>query len=255
MNCAGKSKLKTTFGKICNKYEKYRPTYPIQLYKDIVTISKTKKTSIILDIGCGSGKGCAYFAQKGHSLTCLEPNQELLSIAKKKLNSKSTSFVNSTFEDADFKDKKFSLILSAQAFHWVDFNVGERKVYDLLKPNGYFAFFWNIIDFNYSNELKKIEKLNRKYCKKFKNGKRAMLTIKKLKNSKLFVDVKKRKYTHFVNYEKNDFVELQKTFSWIVSLPKDLKENFCNELKTIIKKKVKVKYNTFLVIGKKNRSL
>lgn len=248
-----KSKLRKSFSRTSEKYEKYRPTYPDQVFEDIIQISRLTKSSNILDVGCGSGKGCAYFSKKGYTLSCLDPSQELLAIAKKKLGTKNMEFINSDFEAAEFGDKKFSLIISASAFHWIKFNVGEKKVYNLLKPNGYFAFFWNRTDLNYTDTFKKIKTLSKKYYKTFKHGKRSNAVIKKLKNSKYFINVEERRYTYYDSYNKMDFVEWLKTISWVITLQKNVKNKLIKELQVIVPEKITVKHDVILIIGKKKQ--
>jgi SAM-dependent methyltransferase len=49
-----------------------------------------------------------------------------------------------SFEDWPLASGRFDLLISAQAFHWVDPAVGLAKAAAALKPNGHIALFWNI---------------------------------------------------------------------------------------------------------------
>ncbi|GAB1155374.1 hypothetical protein YWY31_13990 [Paenibacillus illinoisensis] len=47
---------KETFNSIANEYEKYRPTYPNEMYNDIFDYSNLDREDKILEIGCGTGQ-------------------------------------------------------------------------------------------------------------------------------------------------------------------------------------------------------
>ena len=48
-----------------------------------------------------------------------------------------------TFEDWDAAGRTFGLLISGQAWHWVDPSVGPAKAAQVLEPGGRFAAFWN----------------------------------------------------------------------------------------------------------------
>jgi SAM-dependent methyltransferase len=50
----------------------------------------------------------------------------------------------STFEEWDAASRMFDLVISGQAWHWVDPVLGPRKAADLLRPGARFAAFWNL---------------------------------------------------------------------------------------------------------------
>ena len=243
-----------SFGKIAENYDKYRPTYPKKMYKDILKMSNINKSDRILDIGTGTGKGCKFFSGRNYRLICIEPDKRLIEISKKNLNLENIEFINSIFEEANLSDQNFSLIISAQAFHWINLERGIKKLSALLDKKGYFAFFWNIPDFNFSNSTKKVDELINEYSgENFASFTNKIDSIKaKLEESSYFSNVEKRKYSYFVEYSKNEYIELFKTFSSIFSLPKKSKKEFLSKLSDIVPKKIRSRYYCYLISGKKN---
>ena len=60
-----------------------------------------------------------------------------------KYKSENVNTYKAYFED--FKsNKKYDLIFSARAFHWVDATVGYPKVWDMLNDSGVLAVFWHM---------------------------------------------------------------------------------------------------------------
>ncbi len=251
-----KEKRGRSFGKISEKYDRYRPVYPKKVMEDIIKIAGLENSDSILDIGSGTGKGCWYFAERGYSLTCIEPDKKLISTAKKKHNFKNTKFINTSFENSDLKNKKFPLITSAQAFHWVDFDTGVKKIYNHLTSDGVFAFFWNITDFDSSKILKKVSSIISRYYGKEPPKKPEFYEIyDKLKKSQYFKNVRRKKYISYTNYTKKEFLEMLKTFSLVISLSENSRKKLFEDLDVTLSgraKKVKIKTETLLVVGKKN---
>lgn len=56
-------------------------------------------------------------------------------------NDSYTTYKNLSIEDSDFKDDQFDLVLSSQAFHYVEsFELICEKVFRYIKPGGSFVF-------------------------------------------------------------------------------------------------------------------
>jgi SAM-dependent methyltransferase len=51
-----------------------------------------------------------------------------------------------TFEEWDARGRAFDIVVSAQAWHWVDPVAGAAKAADVLRPRGRLALFWNAFD-------------------------------------------------------------------------------------------------------------
>lgn len=124
-------------------YDLYRPSYPGELIDLIVERTKLTPHSRILEIGAGSGKASELFLQRGYELLCIEPGVQLAELGRRKHQGDRVEFLVTRYEDWEQPRQHFDLIFSAQAFHWVPKPVGYEKSYDVLKPGGQLALFWN----------------------------------------------------------------------------------------------------------------
>ncbi|MDD8017225.1 MAG: class I SAM-dependent methyltransferase [Bacteroidota bacterium] len=139
---------------IFNNYAKY---YNL-LYKDkdyirevdyiasLIDKYSTIKGKSLLDIGCGTGTHAYNLSQKGYDVTGIDSSEEMIGIAKNKIN-KSCKF--QTADSTNFKlDKKFSIITSL--FHVMSYqttNYALEKTFtnvaSHLENDGIFIFdFW-----------------------------------------------------------------------------------------------------------------
>jgi ubiquinone/menaquinone biosynthesis C-methylase UbiE len=133
------------FDGVADLYDVYRPSYPPELIDSIITVSGIQPEERILEIGSGTGKATLLFAQRGLSILCLEPGQNLIEVATEKLKSyPQVSFERVRFEDWEASQGEFDMVISAQAFHWVPKEVRYAKAASVLKQQGHLALFWNM---------------------------------------------------------------------------------------------------------------
>ncbi len=136
--------LETTFNAVYSEYDKWRPTYIAELYRDIFTYKQIDRSSHILEIGIGTGQATLPFLERGCSLTAIELGDKLAKYVKQKFsNYKNFTVINSAFQDFECPPNSFDIIFSASAFHWIPEETGYTKVYEMLKSGGVFARFAN----------------------------------------------------------------------------------------------------------------
>lgn len=137
-------KLAKSFNKLANEYDKYRPEYPSALLDDILATTRLTAGCRVLEIGSGTGKATRLFAERGYALTCIEPANKLLAVAKRHFNRcPNISFIPTSFENAKLNPGTYDLIIAAQSFHWVDQSVRCKKCATALKEGGWIAVFWH----------------------------------------------------------------------------------------------------------------
>jgi SAM-dependent methyltransferase len=144
-----------TFNQIAQLYNAARPSYPLDLIEDVIKLAQLSEpdqttdqiTGQILEIGAGTGKATLPFAQRGYRIHCLEPGDQMAVVAAENLRAyPNVTFEITTFEDWPLQTSTYSLVMSAQAFHWVDPEIGYRKAAQALKPGGSLALIWNLAD-------------------------------------------------------------------------------------------------------------
>ena len=135
--------LKTTFNTVASLYDEVRPGYPDELVRDVLDLSGMDRSGKILEVGCGTGQASRLFAALGCELTCLDIGQDLIEVARARLNNyKNVRFVLCPFEDWN-SASKFDLVISATAFRWVNPRVRFIRARDALKARGSLAIFSN----------------------------------------------------------------------------------------------------------------
>jgi SAM-dependent methyltransferase len=125
------------FGEVADDYDRIRPGYPGSLVDDVLAAAGPGP---VLEVGAGTGKATVAFAARGVSLTCIEPDPRMAELLRRKLPG--VPIVVSTFEDWT-PDRAYGLLISGQAWHWVDASRGPGLAFRALAPGGLFAPFWN----------------------------------------------------------------------------------------------------------------
>jgi trans-aconitate methyltransferase len=135
--------LKQSFNSVASSYEKYRPHYPDQLYKDIIQYANLQPEDHLLEIGCGTGKATEGFIGQGYkNITCIEYGENLAKLTQDKFSENpNVKIVHSAFEDWR-SDDQYDLAFSGTAFHFISAEVGYPKTASFLKKDGVSAFFW-----------------------------------------------------------------------------------------------------------------
>jgi SAM-dependent methyltransferase len=128
------------FDAVAKEYDRSRPAYPGTLVDHACQVAEIGDGDAVLEIGCGTGQLTASLVARGLRVTALEPGGRLIAIAMEHLKHASgAEFVNARLEDARLPFGHYKAVFSASAIHWVDPDLGWRKIADLLAPGGTLA--------------------------------------------------------------------------------------------------------------------
>jgi SAM-dependent methyltransferase len=140
------SKLRDSFEESAEDYLRSRSEYPNEMIDDIIETAQLSPTSRVLDIGCGSGQATMEFVSRGYQVVAIDLAMSALNyLAERCTDSANVKFVHSTLEDFQ-TDCVFDLIISAQAFHWLDPNLASVRIKELLQSSGHVMLFWHMQD-------------------------------------------------------------------------------------------------------------
>jgi SAM-dependent methyltransferase len=124
-----------SFGQVAAQYDRFRPSYPSALVDDLLAGGARR----LLDLGCGTGKAGRLFAARGVDVLGVEIDPAMAELAR----SHGLTVEVAAFEEWDDAGRTFDLVISGQAWHWLDPDVAAPKVARLLTPGGELAVFWN----------------------------------------------------------------------------------------------------------------
>jgi SAM-dependent methyltransferase len=94
----------------------------------------------VLEIGCGTGQLTRSLLARGLRVTALEPGDQLIRVAEESLKGAGdVEFVHARLEDVQLARESYEAVFSASAIHWVDPDLGWRKIADALAPGGTLA--------------------------------------------------------------------------------------------------------------------
>jgi SAM-dependent methyltransferase len=127
-----------SFGAVAHLYDRARPSYPAELV-DLLLADGARR---VLDVGCGTGIAGALFAARGCAVTGVEIDPRMAAIAR----DKGLEVEVSGFVQWDDRGRRFELLISAQAWHWIDPRAGAIKAAAVLADGGRLACFWNLGD-------------------------------------------------------------------------------------------------------------
>ena len=136
--------LEGKFNEVPAAYDRWRPGYVQELYRDLWAYQPIGPDSRALEIGIGTGQATPPVLATGCTLTAVELGNQLAAYTAKKFQDyRRFAVYPMAFQQYDGPEQAFDLIYSASAFHWIPEEIGYPKVYRLLKPGGAFARFAN----------------------------------------------------------------------------------------------------------------
>jgi len=138
------SERRLAFGGVAELYDRARPSYPAALVDDVLEFAGAGPGDQAIEVGAGTGKATAMFAQRGLQIVAIEPSSEMAEIAGRNC----AAHQNVTIEQADFEHWRPAggaarLLFSAQAWHWVTPEVRYVRAREALVAGGGLAIFWN----------------------------------------------------------------------------------------------------------------
>jgi SAM-dependent methyltransferase len=133
--------LRRSFDSAAGRYDTARPSYPKELFDDLVDLARLQPGAQLLEIGCGTGRASRPMLERGYSVVCVELGPHLAERARRRLAGLPVEIHVAGFEDWEGEPGAFDLVYAATAWHWLDPAIRYRKAHRLLRPGGHLAFW------------------------------------------------------------------------------------------------------------------
>jgi SAM-dependent methyltransferase len=229
-----------SFDRVAEFYDTFRPTYPPELVDAVIALSGLPPAGKILEIGSGTGQASLLFAQRGYSVLCIEPGENLATVAARNLEAfPGVQFEISRFEDWQETVGAFDLALSAQAFHWVPKEIGYAKAARALKPHGHLALFWNMYPGFEGQLAADLDKIYREIAPGLgspfnANDEAIHQRVREIEESGCFGPVSVRCYPWTKRYTTNEYLGLLNTYSDHLRLPEETRKRLLLSIGKVI---------------------
>ena len=152
------------FSSRVNDYAKYRPGYPSDILKVLRSDCGLTETSLIADVGSGTGLLSEVFLNNGNRVFGIEPNELMRKQAESTFETASRfNSIEGRAESTSLSDESVDFIVAGQAFHWFDRAAARREFARILKPEGWVVLVWNARKLESTEFLRAYEKLLLKY--------------------------------------------------------------------------------------------
>lgn len=125
-----------SFGEAAEQYDRARPTYPAAVIGAVCEGADVRR---VLDVGCGTGIASQLFLDRGCEVVGVEPDARMAAVARRR----GVSVVVAPFEAFSPPAEPFDVVASAQAWHWVDQDIGPARAADALGQGGRLALISN----------------------------------------------------------------------------------------------------------------
>ncbi len=108
------------FDGLANDYDRYRPRYPLTLFKTMLHSFKNKKHLSIVDVGAGTGialEGIVKFLGNEHQYHAIDVSADMIKQGQKKFPT--VQWYQGRAEDLLPQIGEVDLVIAAQAFQWI----------------------------------------------------------------------------------------------------------------------------------------
>mmetsp|Transcript_24066 Transcript_24066/g.44409 ORF Transcript_24066/g.44409 Transcript_24066/m.44409 type:complete len:251 (+) Transcript_24066:3573-4325(+) len=127
------------FNKLAELYANVRPTYPRQVYFEILARNENIRFQQAVDIGSGAGHSTVGLELISDQITGVEPGDKLRLEAINKFPD--YTFIKGSGEDTTLPNNYADLVTVATAFYWMDRHKAIREISRIIKPNGVLALY------------------------------------------------------------------------------------------------------------------
>jgi len=257
--------LRRTFDSAADLYETARPSYPTELFDDLVELAELEPGDRLFEIGCATGKATRPLLERGFSVVCVEMGEQLAERARRNLAGLPVEIHVESFEAWDGEPGTFDLVYAATAWHWVDPALRYRKAHQLLRPGGHLAFWSALHAFPegfdpFFSEIQDVyDAIGESHPGEWPPPPPDKIPDDRaeIEDSGLFDDVEVRRYIWETSYTADDYIALLDTFSGHIAMEAERREHLYREIRQRIGQRPdrRVKRHWYAILHVARRSM
>jgi SAM-dependent methyltransferase len=234
--------LRRTFESVAHLYDAARPSYPPQLFDDLVQLARLERGARLFEIGCATGKATRPMLERGFSVVCVELGEELAEHARRNLAGFPLEVHVGRLETWEGTPAAFDLAYAATAWHWIDEAIRYRKAHELLRPGGHLAFWGASHAFpaGFDPFFSEIQEVYDAIGESHKGEwpplppEQVPDDAREIEASGLFEDVHVRRYVWEKDYTAEEYIALLNTFSGHIVMEPAKREHLYGEIRARI---------------------
>jgi SAM-dependent methyltransferase len=140
-------KLRPTerFSSRVENYARYRPSYPPAVVELLQDRAHLNASSVIADVGSGTGIFTEVLLQNGNRVYAVEPNEKMRRAAEERLGHR-PNFVSTegAAESTGLAASSVDGVVVAQAFHWFNQTAAVAEFQRIARAGAFVALLWNV---------------------------------------------------------------------------------------------------------------
>jgi len=236
--------VRSVFDEAAEAYDIARPGYPSELIDRLIELTRLPANARILEIGCGTGQITVPLAECGYEIVAIELGENLAAVAARNLSGfPHARVIHSTLEEWRCDEPAFDLVVSAQAFHWLDPVIGYPKIRQLLQHSGHLAVIYNLFSGGDDLVYRDLESAYRRHSPQRDENdalRRLQETVERtvcaISDCRLFHEPVVWEHDWIEIYTADRYMKLLETFSDHRSLPEPNRTHLFRDIRRIIDK-------------------
>jgi SAM-dependent methyltransferase len=203
-----------------------RPGYPSALLDLLIEHVGVRARDAVAEVGAGTGIFTRHLAERGLSVTAIEPSREMRAKAP---DLDGVTWKPGSGEQTGLASASQRWLVAAQSFHWIDTERGLAEARRVLAPGGYFTALWNDRDNDGSELLGETMAALRRLVPGYEHGYRTRPWGEIICSSGAFRDVVSHQVPHSVPMTRARYLDLWRSNNRIYSAAGDRMEAFLDE--------------------------